>query len=57
LKERYLRVRIKKIAGEIFGRPVNELSTEMPFRPPFEMTHVILANALICSYGVDGYHN
>jgi hypothetical protein len=46
-----------KIAGEIFGRLVNELSTEMPFGPPFDMNHVILANALICSYNVDGYHN
>ena len=38
-----------KITGEIFDRLVNKLSIDMPFGPTYDMTHIILANALVCS--------
>jgi hypothetical protein len=38
-----------KITGEIPDRIINELSKEMPFGPTFDMTHIILSNALVSS--------
>lgn len=38
-----------KITGDIFDRLANQLTIEMPFGPAVDMTHRILAQALICS--------
>jgi len=38
-----------KITGEIFDRLANQLTKEMPFGSTVDMTHIVLANALICS--------
>ena len=38
-----------KMTGEIPDRIINELSKEMPFGPTFDMTHIILSNALVSS--------
>lgn len=38
-----------KITGEIPNRIINELSKEKPFGPTFDMTHIVLSNALVSS--------
>jgi hypothetical protein len=38
-----------KMTGEIPDRIINELSKEMPFGPTFDMTHIILSDALVSS--------
>jgi hypothetical protein len=43
------RLKDVKITGDIFDRLVNQLSKDMPFRPRYDMTHIVLANALISS--------
>jgi hypothetical protein len=43
------RLKDVKITGDIFDRLVNQLSKDMPFGPRYDMTHIVLANALINS--------
>ncbi len=38
-----------RMTGEIPDRIINELSKEMPIGPTFDMTHIILADALVSS--------
>ena len=48
------RVKDVKITGDIFDRLVNQLSKDMPFGPRYDMTHIVLANALSARCGVAG---
>jgi hypothetical protein len=38
-----------KITGDIFDRLVNELTTELPFGPTVDKTHIVLSQALVTS--------
>jgi hypothetical protein len=38
-----------KITGKITDRIINQLVNKMPFGPTFDMTHIVLADALVSS--------